>query len=458
VDRALGLLAVAVTLAVILREWEGSVWAGHAAALLTVVLVGLLATRVPWTRVIFVVVGIGLIAGAWATRGDWVGAVETALHRAAFIAAFFTALTTLRHAADTSPTIQDCGRFLAGQPAGRRYGALTVGGQLFALLLNYGAIALLGSLALASAREEPNLEIRGHRIRRMLLAIQRGFVSTLPWSPLAFAMAISTSLVPGATWAAAAPACLVSGAMLAGLGWAMDTIFKPRLSAPLPPRGAPEGSWSVLLPLLGLLALLAVAVGGLHFLTGVRTVAVVMVVVPVISAAWVAIQADAGGRIGALSARSREYAFHNLPRYQGELVILMMAGFIGTLGGALLGPVVAGSHLDLSQLPGWLILVALVWIIPLTGQLGMNPILSVSLIAPVLPEAAAMGVSPADVILAITGGWALSGASSPFTATTLMVGSLGFVSATHVGLRWNGVYTLLGAVMLSGWVALMALT
>jgi hypothetical protein len=38
-----------------------------------------------------------------------------------------------------------------------------------------------------------------------------------------------------------------------------------------------------------------------------------------------------------------------------------------------------------------------------------------------------------------------------------MVGSLGFVSATHVGLRWNGVYTLLGAVMLSGWVALMAL-
>jgi hypothetical protein len=88
----------------------------------------------------------------------------------------------------------------------------------------------------------------------------------------------------------------------------------------------------------------------------------------------------------------------------------------------------------------------------------MNPILSVSLIAPVLPDAAAMGVSPADVILAITGGWALSGASSPFTATTLMVGSLGFVSASHVGLRWNGAYTLLGAVMLSAWVALMALT
>jgi hypothetical protein len=292
----------------------------------------------------------------------------------------------------------------------------------------------------------------------MLLAIQRGFVSTLPGWPRAVARAISTSLVAGAAWATAAPACLASGLMLAGLGWAMDTIFKPRVSTPLPPRRAPEGSWSMLLPLLGLLTLLAVAAGGLHLATGVRTVAVLLVVVPLISAAWVAIQAGAGARGGALAARSREYAFHNLPRYQGELVILMMAGFIGTLGGALLGPLVAASQIDLSQLPGWLILVALVWIIPITGQLGMNPILSVSLIAPVLPDAAAMGVSPADVILAITGGWALSGASSPFTATTLMVGSLGFVSASHVGLRWNGAYTLLGAVMLSAWVALMALT
>jgi hypothetical protein len=86
----------------------------------------------------------------------------------------------------------------------------------------------------------------------------------------------------------------------------------------------------------------------------------------------------------------------------------------------------------------------------------MNPILSVSLVAPLLPEAGAIGVSPATVVVALTAGWALTGASSPFTATTLFVGALGRVGARHVGLRWNGLYTLLAGVMLSIWVAIIA--
>ncbi len=86
----------------------------------------------------------------------------------------------------------------------------------------------------------------------------------------------------------------------------------------------------------------------------------------------------------------------------------------------------------------------------------MNPILSVSLLAPLLPHAAALGISPNAYILAITAGWALGGASSPFTATTLLVGAMGRVSAVHVGWKWNGAYTLLGGVLLSLWVALAA--
>jgi hypothetical protein len=246
--------------------------------------------------------------------------------------------------------------------------------------------------------------------------------------------------------------------MLAGLGWALDTIFKPRLSAPPPARAPIEGGWASLLPLLGLLAILVSAVAGLSAATGVRAVAVVMVVVPIIAAAWVALQAAPSARLAPLASRARAYVVRDLAGYRGELVILMMAGFIGALGSTLLVPMVAAWGLDLSRLPGWLILVALVWIIPIAGQIGMNPILSVSLIAPVLPPAAAMGVSPAEVIVAITGGWALSGASSPFTATTMMVGAIGGVSASHVGLRWNGVYTLLGALLVSAWVTALVLT
>ncbi|MEO0719688.1 MAG: hypothetical protein AAFZ06_12550, partial [Pseudomonadota bacterium] len=80
------------------------------------------------------------------------------------------------------------------------------------------------------------------------------------------------------------------------------------------------------------------------------------------------------------------------------------------------------------------------------------PIRETDRIGPLLPAAADMGVAPADIILAITAGWALSGASSPYTATTLLIGSMGGVSAEHVGRTWNGAYTLVCGVALSGWV------
>lgn len=456
-ERTAGIAATATTAMVVLSEWGGPAMARHVEAALAASLIAILAVQVPFSRLVFILVGAILVVAAWVTDPAWLASVERAFQTSAFIAAFFAALTTLRHAADTSPAIRTSGQFLAHQPPGRRYGALTLGGHLFGLLLNYGAIALLGSLALASARRESNPEIRRHRIRRMLLAIQRGFVSTLAWSPLAFAMAISTSLVSGANWSQAALPCLVTSVILAGLGWALDTIFKPRLSTPAPPRQAPTGSWSSLLPLLGLLAILVVSVVGLSRATDLRSVAVVMVVVPLISAFWVVVQAPPEARLSHIVAKARRYILHDLVRYRGELVILMMAGFIGTLGSDLLVPRVSGAGLDLALLPGWVILVSLVWIIPLAGQIGMNPILSVSLLAPILPDPSAMGVSPSDVIVAITGGWALSGASSPFTATTLMVGAIGGVSASDVGLRWNGLYTLLGAILVSAWVVVVTM-
>jgi len=132
----------------------------------------------------------------------------------------------------------------------------------------------------------------------------------------------------------------------------------------------------------------------------------------------------------------------------------MMAGYIGTVGAQLLAPLMAHIGLDLSVVPPWLVLVSFVWIIPLAGQFAMNPILAVSLIAPLIPAADTLGVTPTALIVAITSGWALSGASSPFTASTLLTSSFSGVSAVRVGLVWNGVYVLLSGLVLSGWVVL----
>lgn len=457
--RAMGLLLLAVTLLVALAEWTGGAGLSLAAALATLPLLGVLAPNVPRGRQVFLAIGLALVALALLLRADGWAISAEALGRAAFIAAFFTALATLRAAASGSADIARCGRFLAAQPPGRRYAALTVGGQLFAMLLNYGAIVLLGGLAVESARGEEDEEIRRHRIRRMLLAVQRGLVSTLAWSPLAFAIAISTAVVPGAEWAAAAPACIGTGIIIAVTGWALDTAFKPRLSHPAPPRRPPEGGWGQIWPLLALLGALAALVLLGVAMTEVRIVGLVMVIVPVLSLAWVLVQRhETAGPRAALAdtaARARAFTVTDLPGYRAEIVLLMMAGLIGSAGGALAAPWIAASGIDLAAIPAPLLVVAIVWIIPLTGQLGMNPILTVSLAGPLLPAPAALGLEPSDLIAAITAGWALSGASSPFTATTVLVGNLGGVSAHHVGLRWNGVYTLLCGCLLSAWVLLV---
>jgi len=448
-------LLVVLTGLVACAEW-GAGWASAPVPWLVLAVLALLSLHVRRSRRAFVAVGAALTLAQALTDPDWQAVALRGLYSAGFIGAFFTALSTLRNVAETSPAIGRAGRFLASQPPGRRYGALTLGGLLFALLLNYGAITLLGSLATASAAAEPDPVIRSHRRRRMLLAIQRGFISSLPWSPLAFTMAITTALIPGARWADAVMPGLVTAAIVAGTGWALDTIFKPRVTLPPGARARGAGSWMAISPLLLLLALFAVTVGGLHLVTGIRIVGVVMVVVPVIAALWAALQHAGGGLDFGPATRLRGYLEQDLPGYRGEITLLMMAGYIGTIGAPLLLPLVLRSGLDPALLPGWAVLVMLVWIIPVLGQLGMNPILTVTLLAPLIPEAASMGVTPAAVVTAIAAGWAMGGITSPFTATTLMIGSFGQVSATHVGLRWNGGYALTVGALLSGWVLVFA--
>lgn len=448
--RAAGWTALALTLAVAAKEWL--LWSPpwQILALPLVLTLALFWPDLKTGSRAFVLVGLALAAVAVVTGlGGW-QAVGDAVATAGFIAALFTALSLLRAAADGATAIARAGRYLAEQPPGRRYGALTLGGQLFALPLSYGAIQLLGSLATASAEAEPDPVIRSHRRRRMLLAIQRGFLSTLAWSPLSFAMAISTDVIPGTGWSKAVWPGLVTMALFSGIGWGLDTAFRPRLSRPSAPRPPSGETARAMLPLAALLALLLVLVLGAHLALGIRVVGVVMGIVPAISAVWIVLQSRRGG--GALAARATSYIHRDLPGYRGELTLLAMAGVIGTVGAPLLEPLVRATPLHPEALPGGVLMVALVWLIPLFGQIGMNPILAVTLIGPLLPDPASVGLTPTAMVVAATAGWTLSGVTSPFTATTLLTGNFGHVPARHVGLVWNGLYAAVMGLTMSAWV------
>ena len=452
-DKILGALLLVTGVAVIFREWLGL----EAAAILAALgLIAYLVAATPftrWSRKAFVAIGLVLAGLVIAFLDDWPAVLEKALAQGAFIATFFIALASLRNPASASPSIERCGQYLASQPPGKRYMALTIGGHMFALILNYGAITLLGGLTEAIAGKEKNEEIREIRNRRMLLAVQRGLCASLCWSPLAFATAITTSVIAGSSWSGTAPYAIFFAVIFIVIGWALDTIYKPKLSGPAPERKKPIGSFRDLTPLIMLLLFLFAGVGILEYLTGLRIIAVVMLFVPLISIGWIAYES---GNRTETTRRLQRLAFVELPSYRSEIVLLVMAGIIGALGAALIEPLAAGRSLDLSGVPIWLVLVAPVWIIPVLGQLGMNPILSVSMLAPLLPSADVLGIPPNLLVAAITAGWALAGATSPFTATTLLVGRLGHTSALKVGLVWNRGFALSVALAVSILLVVMA--
>ncbi|RCW84068.1 hypothetical protein [Paracoccus lutimaris] len=454
-----GVLPTAVMLCVIWVEYGGGAPASLLAGIFALAAVAAFSLDARPSRLAFVVIGAGLVIWAALTHDDWQAGTTAAIRSGCLIVALFTALSAIRSAAVSSEEIVETGRFLARQPPGLRYLALTIGGHLFGLILLYGSIALLGSLATESAATEPDPEIRRHRTRRMLIAIQRGFAATLCWSPLGFSMVISISLVAGARWNDVVLPCLVSALLLMLGGWALDTAFKPRLAHPPPSRAIESGRWLIhLRPLLLLLGVVVAGVVTLHLLTGVEVVGAVMSLVPAVAIIWIFIQrAPAGaGALAYTGGRIAQFVTRELPGYRGEILLLFMAAFIGSLGSFLLVPLMAQAGLDLSAVPPLVILVALIWVIPLTGQLGMNPILSVSLMIPLLPTPEAMGVSPTVVVAAITGGWALSGVTSPFTASVLLAGALGKVPPRQAGLIWNGPYAAAMGVVLSLWVLLLA--
>ena len=452
-----GIVLCVLMALVILREWtadaEWLLWLRIAAVLAVLVLV---TPRVRLGRQAFVAVAVILTTLLLVTQAQAAPEIlSRAFDSAAFIGAYFCGLSTLQYAAGKARTVREAGQFLASQRPGRRYLALTFGTQLFAFLLNYGAISLLGTLASANAGQEQNVEVRFHRRRRMLIAIQRGFISVLPWSPLSFAVAVTVSLVPDISWSDILGPSLISSLILAGVGLALDSLFKPRLSRPAQPAD-PVGSWWSLAPLGVLFAALAVLVSLFYSLTDVRIVGIVLLIVPLMALFWLYLQQRDDPAPTPLRDDLREIVFTAFPGYRSELVLLMMAGFIGTVAAPLLSPMLGGVAGAMTTLPGWITLVALVWLIPLGGQLGMNPILVVTMLVPLLPAAASLGVRPEALAVALTCGWALSGATSPFTATTVLIGGMGDVTPRHVGLRWNGPYALLTGGILSGWVVLFS--
>lgn len=383
-------------------------------------------------------------------------ALALAYGKAIFVATLFAALGFLREAAETSGLVRRCGEFLAAQPPGRRYLALSIGGHLFGLILNFGCIALLGTLINKATGTEPLDDPmeefrRQRRQQRMMTAIHRGFATILVWSPMTVSTAVVLSAVPNATWGEIAPWGFGTGMGLMAIGWLLDRMAK------IPPgvqrtQWTATGSWLVLLPICGLVASVFIVGGLLQWLLSVRLVMGVMMAAPVVAIAWLMAQTFS---VKVTAQRVIGHGWRVFPRYRGEVVLLGSAAFIGSMVSTLLPQELVVAALNMIPLPSWGMLGLIATVIVALGQAGLNPILSVTVFAGALPPPEVLGVPSPALSITLAGAWALTAASSPFGAASLVIGSMTGVGSFTAGTKWNGAFAIFGLLFITLLTALV---
>jgi len=428
----------------------GQRWAGNAAGL---ALLAFLVLEFPrqrrYAQAVFVALGSIGLAGI-AAAPDPVGLFLNAWRRGAQFAGFFLALCVLRDAAETSHLVRRCGQHLVAQPPGRRYAALTAGGHLYGIILSYGAIDLLSAMVVRAGQQAGGDVAT--RTRRMLLAIQRGFVIMNCWAPLNLMSVVVSAAVPSAPMLLLLPFAFVVAQLMLAVGWAEDRWL--HRGADEPSRGAGTEGWRVHLGIVGLVLLVTVAAEAVAALANVRLATGVTLTLPFIGLAWIAIQLrhdhpqDTGRRM-----LHRLGGFHaRIPAFRGEATVLGVSGFAGVALGAAFPA--SGLASVLAGFPPVLIPLAVPVLLIATGQVGLNPIAVVAVLGAMLPDPAALGVAPATLAFACMLSWGLAVGITPMSASALATARWADVTPWRATTVWNARFTLFNLLLC--WAAIIA--
>ncbi len=367
-----------------------------------------------------------------------------ALERAVFLSSLLALLGLLRTAAAAAPEIARAGRYLTAQPPGRRYLALNFGGHIFGTLINLGGLAILLDMAMrAMATGSGHLppDLQEVKLRRMTLAVTRGFSLVALWSPMGFAVNSLLISMPSLDYLDFAPLGFALSFLCAGYGWMLDRVTAPRgriVAQPASPPDPADGGavWLLLLHV----ALLGVAVIALNALTALSFQQSLLLVVPSYSLGWAA---WTGGRDAAtVTTQVMGDAVSRFPLAASELAVFASAGLLSVLVVEVM-PTEAirqlAIDLQLSALPVLWIFAGLLFGL---GCIGINPIITASVLGSLGSQLAIPGLSDTAIAVQLIGIWSAVMCFSPFITTVAYAASLVGRSAFTVGLRWNWSYSI----------------
>ncbi len=408
-----------------------------------------------WVPVLLSLAGLALAL----QRGVPVAVLMDGARRMLFLAALIAMLGTLRSAAALAPEVGRAGAFLTGQPASRRYVALSLGGHLFGVLINFGGLALLMDLAARSMESDATARLPPYaheaRLRRMTLAIMRGFGMIALWSPFGFATNVVLLTVPGITYVQFGPLGLAMSFVFLAIGWALDRREGRRFrQMGLPRPSPPPGAWVGAAMLVGHVFLLGASVFLLHGITTLSFQQALIIVVPAYAVLWagVATRHSAGGPMGGIR-QATVATWQRIGNMGAEVGVFASAGFLPVVLLALIpvdGLRDALGALGLGALP---LALGLMGAIVALAMLGLNPIVSASVLGAIAVQLAVPGLGDTAIALAITGSWTAVLGLSPFMTTIIICAAIIKRPVGVVGPIWNGPYC---AAILAVWALLLS--
>lgn len=374
-----------------------------------------------------------------------------ALSQATFLMAFILLLGLLHEAAGSSPSVEALGRFLARQPAGRRFYALFSGSGIMSILFNLGVVSFLVPLIQRGIRStDPTDPLNPIRERRQVSALLRGFAWCVIWSPTAVAPLALLELIPDVDrklW-------ILIGFLLFLLFMVVGAIedrvrfraYRPRAKQQRPIF--PQMATAKFALACGWLFGPSILISNLLDETIIFGL---MATCPLMLVGWLVVQNWNGGKVDLVPVgrRLKEIAFDSIPQSARVAVTLGCSGFIGRAGSALVPADDVAQALGLANIPDFLLLSALPPLLASMSLFGLSPIMTAVFFGSFFGKLPVMPTDPTLLALSISMGWAMSILLSPLATPVLMINRVGGYAPTTLTWRWNlfyGVLSMLAAV------------
>ncbi|WP_139246382.1 hypothetical protein [Thalassovita taeanensis] len=384
-----------------------------------------------------------------------------AFERGAFIAFFVISLTTLRIPCQRSAIILNLGNSIVQQPEGRRYLSMAFGAQLFGVLLNIGAIGLLGTAARRSVNPGPDgveSDVDQARLKQMTLSILRGFAPLAIWSPTSVTLIVIIETFPDLTWYTFLPYALGATAAFVGLGWIFDRAARTgeavaRKAVPSPGLGA------VFLRAMPIIFGIALFAWVLTKVLGVSNILALTISVPLSSAIWLLMQILSDGEprpIAALGGVVQREFTRTSQQMRPEVGIFLAAGVMSVLIGPLFDIDGMISQLLGMGVPSNVLLLGVSLLVFSLAAVGVSPFLTAMLMASTLSHVEGFGVPTYVTALALMMAWAGSLSISSFMAVTRLLAACVDRPVNLICLGWNLKFALTWMGLVAVWILIAA--